>query len=469
MNITVCIMKRGFVLILVVLLLSINMVSALQVGYESVQRHVLPGQKAVFNLLLTNNEGKSLDITISSADLNWILDGDTKSYVLPADETKSIPVSFSPIGQSVKPGLYGIQVKVSTPLTTLEKILQMRFLSYNQLLDASFDNNIVDPKKSNILSLKVTNNYEVELNDLSLTLSSDHFVNGQIFSLGREESKVLDFVTNIPEDTIEGTYNARVLIEQGDNVLVDKDVQYVVTKHDNVKELSIETGGFLVSGSEITINNEGNSPVVRTYSKQFSSIEYRLASFNPAPYDAQKNDDGYEVIWQYSLMPGEDYTINYEVSYRLVLLFLIILVVLVVLWYVFRKKNPVVLEKKILAMHEAGSGNVHIVKVLLNIRNRGAISVSNVRVMDNVPRTIKTPASFGSLKPSSVKSSPEGTIILWDIPFIKGGSEILISYRLEGKIQVIGSVGLPAAKCKYKLFGRQVVAVSNFASLKNKK
>src|SRR3989344_454922 len=258
MNITVCIMKRGFVLILVVLLLSINMVSALQVGYESVQRHVLPGQKAVFNLLLTNNEGKSLDITISSADLNWILDGDTKSYVLPADETKSIPVSFSPIGQSVKPGLYGIQVKVSTPLTTLEKILQMRFLSYNQLLDASFDNNIVDPKKSNILSLKVTNNYEVELNDLSLTLSSDHFVNGQIFSLGREESKVLDFVTNIPEDTIEGTYNARVLIEQGDNVLVDKDVQYVVAKHDNVKELSIETGGFLVSGSEITINNEGN-------------------------------------------------------------------------------------------------------------------------------------------------------------------------------------------------------------------
>jgi len=463
-------MKRGFILILVIFLLSISIVNALEVQPKAVQRHVLPGEKPVFDLILTNNEGKDLPITVNSADLNWILEGDAQTLVLRKDEVQTIRVSFSPIGKSVRPGDYGIQIKVSTPVSTLEKILQIKLLSYEKVLTAGFDGSAVfDPKRGNLAKLSIKNNYEITLNDLSISVSSDHFEHSQTFSIEREESKVLEFDANIPQDAIEGEYNSRVLIKSGENILVDQDVRYQIAKHSNVKELVVDKGGIFSSSSEVTISNEGNSPSANTYLTQLSSIEYRLASFNPEPHSINQNDEGYEIVWQYSLMPGESYVIDYKVSYVSPIIVLLVLIALGFLWYFFRKKNPLVIEKRILSMHGEIGSNVHIIKVVLNIRNRGAVSVNNVRIMDRVPRTIKAPASFGSLKPTTVNSSTEGAIIIWDIPTIKAGSESVISYRLEGKMQVLDSIILPQAKGKYKLFGRQVLAISNSASLRSKK
>ena len=115
------------------------------------------------------------------------------------------------------------------------------------------------------------------------------------------------------------------------------------------------------------------------------------------------------------------------------------------------------------------TGNVGIMKVLINIRNRGNVSLNNVRIVDKVPNSIKAPTQYGTLKPNHVKASPEGSIMVWDLPNVRAGEEKVISYRLEGKIQVLGKIVLPSAVAKYTLLGRGVAARSSTASLREKK
>ncbi len=115
------------------------------------------------------------------------------------------------------------------------------------------------------------------------------------------------------------------------------------------------------------------------------------------------------------------------------------------------------------------TGSVKVMKVLLNVRNRGSVRVNNVRIVDKVPNVIKAPTQHGNLRPTHVKAAPEGTVMVWDLPALRPGEEKIISYRIEGNINVFGRLVLPHAVAKYILFGRGVSARSTSVSLREKK
>ena len=460
-------MKRGLLILSIFLLLSSSAL-AFQAEYEPIQNEALPGESVSYILHINNNENEDQTVTIKSVDLNWILDNENFKFNMDAGEKRDVTVSFKPLG-SLKPGRYGINLFVMTKNTKLEKVLASTVVDYSKALDVTFSSlPVLDPRKKTVALLNVRNNYNVLLNNIDLEVKGEHFELKQKLTLDKRESKDVELQVTMPSDSVEGNYKLKVrALVDDDKLLADKEFSYTVGSYDDLKQVVEQEGRFLISGEDVELNNEGNSRVSQVYTKDFDFFAYMFASFSPEPTKVKRANGAYTVEWSYVLGPKDSKTISYSVNYRIPTLIFIIIILIAAGVYVFRKKNAIVLTKRVLAMH-GQEGSVHVMKVDLNIKNRGNMGVNNVRIVDRVPNSIKSPAQFGSASPSYIKPASDGTVMVWDIPHIGRGEEKIITYRLEGK-HAVSSFAFPPAVAKYTSFGRAMAARSGIVNLNNKK
>ncbi len=467
-------MKRGLIITLI-FLFCLSIANAIDVTYEVIQGDVLPGDYPKYNLKIVNNEGYDIYAQLSSIDL-WALSQENQRFTILSGSQRVIETTFKPKTQ-VKPGSYGINIVVKTQNTEesaqtsrFEKVLPVNIVSYDKAVDAKFvPTVIIDPRKPTILKLNIINNYKINYENLNLRLESQHFEFSSAFNLAKGETKILEVPINIGKDVEEGNYNAQVLLKFGDKTLINnKQIGYSVSSFEDVKELTEPESRFLYSGEQLTRTNEGNTPVQQVYSKDFDFLAFQLASFNPEPTSIQKKDGVYRVEWVFTLLSGEAKTVGYAINYRVPTLIIVLIIIAFAAWHVFRKKNAIVLTKRILAMH-GEAGKLHLVKVLIHVRNRGNVSVKDLKIVDKVPTSISAPTKYGIHRPSKVQAVPEGTVMVWDIPLIPPSHEKLLSYIVEGKMQILDKIVLPSARAKYVLFGKQIIARSSTASLHSKK
>lgn len=462
-------MKRGL-LFLMIFLLTIASVSALELSHEIVQGEALPGGQVSYILHLNNNDNQDLEITIKAVDLNWILDQEGEEFTLSPGQAKDVEVSFTPLPEErIKPGSYGINLQVNTQTTRLERILPAKVLAYNEVLKVDFSTPAqIDPRRGTILRLSINNEHKVVLDDMNLDLSSQHFHFTRTVTLGKEESTELEFPVTLDPETIRGDYLASAKVTLEKNILVDKSLPYIIQEYEDLKEVSLPQQGFLLGGETIIQTNEGNTPVTNTVSRQFSWLSYKFTSFDSMPTRITENDEGFLAEWDLTVDPQESVSVSYTINYRMLVLIIILIIAALVAYYTFRKRNAITIDKRVLAMHTE-TGSVRVVKIVINVRNRGNTLINNLRVVDRVPSAIKAPTQYGILKPMTVKAAPEGTTMVWDFHTIRPREEKVISYRLEGKIQVLGKLRLSPAVAKYVLFGRGVSAFSSGVSLSEKK
>ena len=462
-------MKRGLILILI-LLLSLTVAQAVDVTYEVVKGDILPGDTPEYILKILNNEKYDLNVNLlqlSSVDL-FRLNQENKVYTIPAGSSRNLQLTFTAQKESV-PGYYGIHTVVKTQTSRLEKVLPLTVISPDESLELKFNPKaVLDPRRSVILKLDVKNKYNIDYSSLELNLQSSDFELTRKFDLARLETKTLELPVQVDRETKEGDYFAHFTVVLDGKTLMDSTIPYSIGAYQNVNELVEPETRFLYSGEAVTKTNEGNIPVQEYYSKDFSSLAYMLASFYPEPTSVNKNNGGYNVEWQFSLDPGQAKTVGYAINYRWPTLIVIVVLLVLAGWHVFRKKNAIVVTKRILAMH-GESGKLHIMKVLIHVRNRGNITVKDIKVVDKVPASVSSPAKYGVYQPSKIQSVPEGTVMVWDLPAIPSGHEKLLSYVIECKQQTIERAVLPPARAKYVLFERQIVAGSATVALKGKK
>ncbi len=463
-------MKRGF-LLLVVFLLTIASVSALKVTYDNVLNEALPGEQVSYMLHLENNEDSTLSIKLRSPDLNWLLDQEGNSITLFKGEKKDYKISFKPLSAAkILPGNYAVKLILETPLTSIEKLLTAQVLNYGEVVDSSFSDGVpsIDPKRGMTLRLNVKNLHQVSLNGLNLELNGQQFSFSKKINLNGRESLNLEFPVKVDPDTLKGDYVAKVKITLNGNLMLDKELPYVVKEYQELKEVSVPHTGFLKTGETLTFSNSGNTQVSQNAQRTFGWFSYKFASFNPEPTKVEKTDQGYLVQWDLNVNPQTSTSVSYSVNYRMPIIVLIIIILAGFVWYIIRQRNAVVIVKRVFAMHtEAGS--IKVMKVVLNVRNRGGLTANNVRIVDRVPNAIKAPTQHSTYKPSHVKAAPEGTVMVWDFTNLRPGEEKVISYRIEGKIQILGRMHLPPAIVKYVLLGRGVSARSSSVSLQEKK
>ena len=76
-----------------------------------------------------------------------------------------------------------------------------------------------------------------------------------------------------------------------------------------------------------------------------------------------------------------------------------------------------------------------------------------MNVSDRIPRIadIDTNYPVGTMQPSKIiKHDKRGTIIQWVIPTLEAYEERIITYHINSKLKIIGSMRLPNSMVKYK-------------------
>lgn len=460
-------MKRGLYLLpLILAILAIN-VLALDVTFTPVQDQVLPGQQAKYVLKITNNELARTDIIVKSIDLNWILDNDGAKLTLNAGESVDFNAVYTPLSSKIKPGKYGLNYRIeSASKTIFNDFLPVQVVDYKDVLSADFAvNSVVDPRRNSILKLEITNLKPIDLVGLDVSIDSPQIKDSKTLNLVKNEKGVVEFQVAPNSNLQEGDYPLSLVIAMDGNKFVEKTVNVKISRYTDLQEVTEPTEGFLILGETSTLTNKGNNVLEESHKKKLSWVQSFFTSYSPEPNSVEDGKDGFKyAVWNYRLLPGETKVFSYKTNYLAPIFYTLLFILIVGGLYILRKKDLEV-TKRVLTLHTT-EGNLAIMKVLVTVKNTSSTSLNDVKIMDKVPGAIKAPVEFGMIKPTSVKNIGENTALVWELPHMKKGEEKVISYKIEGRVNILDTIILPSALAKIgqgttkKMFSSKNVSLS---------
>lgn len=459
-------MKKLLVLSILILIFALTAFSASAVSFNLVKTEVFENENPQFQVILDNPSQVDKEFKISVVDFNWELDGDYNNVPVNAGSSKSVDVSLKKMSSSIKPGSYGVKVAVTDgDYILVERIIPITLLSLDNLVDVYFKG-AVDPNTGNYLSLVVRNKRGISLDNLDIAVKGEFFSFDDTISLAGNEERVLSIGESKNAAAVEGENSAGVVVTWNGKKIFDSDVKFNVLKFENLKKVVEPKDGVFVFGKKLTLINEGNNVVSYPYVLKLGGFERMFTSFEPKPDSAKKTGDLYVLSWNVRVGPSQTKSVRYETNYFKPLLILIVIVV--ILWVVYSwRRHPLELNKRVLSLHTR-DGRLFVVKVLLTLRNKTGGKIHDVAVRDSVPKVLGKPVGYGILKPSLAKSSDGGEVLVWRVGDIHPGEEKIISYKLEVKAGLVGSLNLSGAAGKYTMGGRRIGVMSSSVLVKEK-
>ena len=452
-------------LILILFILSLNLVYAAEINVKesSVKSIILPGQNAIFDLEVTNNQAFRDQIKSVIMDSNWKRQGGNEVYNLNANEKVQDRLTLFPLGY-LKPGIYAIGIRfVSTtnPEIYMDKQIVITIIDYKDILEAKLEANPqgLDPRKDNLVKLNLKSRYNINLENIAININNNLFNKDIITNVNGLETKTEEFIISLDPSTIEGDYDTKVIIKYGNEILVNKVEKLIVSSYSDLKETKTEEFSFFIKETAITRMNDGNSLSNEIYTLTLSSFEKLFTEFNPAPSNIEETNKGNKYEWRFRLQPGEEYKIIVTHDYRTPLIILIVIFLLVYLFYKYFYAEMSI-NKRALVL-KSQEGGIAGVKILINIKNNGP-SVRSLHLVEEIPSELDLPHEYITLKPSSIRKTNFSSIVIWEIPELIRGEERIISYKLKSKTGHKGKLLIPRTSCRYKNnMGKLSVAKSN--------
>jgi len=193
---------------------------------------------------------------------------------------------------------------------------------------------------------------------------------------------------------------------------------------------------------------------------EFTLLEKMFSSFETEPSKIEKVEGKYKLSWEQKISPGESFVLNYDTNYRRPLLIFLLVVVLVVVGY-FLLRRSLKIRKKVVVVKK---GDATILRVTLLLYNGGKFSIKLLTLVDRVPSAIKAPTLFGSVGPKKVGKIGDNVSLVWNIPVIAKGEELVYSYTIPVKLHKDGMI-LPSAYVRYSERGKRIMNASNTVSI----
>ena len=463
-------MKKLLILLLFIISLNLAYAAEIEVKDTPVQTTVLPGQSVSFDLTIQNNQNTQDEIKAVIMDDTWRRKSGSEIYNLNAgEEFKDILVLF-PITK-LKTGTYAIDLRfVSTKNNDIftDHRLVVTVADYKSVLDAKLEVNPngIDPRKDNLVKLKLKSLYNINLNNINVHIENSLFSKDIVTSVMGLESKDEDFTVSLNPDTAEGDYDTNIIIRFGSEVLIDKIEALKVSSYSDVKETKEQSSNFLIKTTTIARTNEGNSDSNEVYTLSLSKFEKLFTRFDPSPRSMEINNKGYKFEWRFSLKPGESYNIDIITNYRAPILWIIAIIVIGYLAYNFLR-TELFMYKKVLVL-KSHEGEIAGIKVLLRLKNKSNLPIKSLYLTDTLPSVLETPHEYHTLKPSSVKKTLSGIMLAWEIPELHKSEERIISYKIKLKQGHKGKLLFHRAVCRYKTnLGKLSVTKSNEVSVQS--
>lgn len=473
---------RVSLIFLTMLLLTFSFVTALsdfQVKFTKITYAALPGEKAVYQLSITNlNEEPDSFIlnfyngnkwSIETEKLSYLSGinlqpGQTvsfKIYVIPSEIVNYGPHEFN-LDITSKKGGNSQQVSsiliVKDPSNTVGGYIP----SIN--LDVDFPEQ-VDPRQPFELKINLLNKNKLNIPELKVMVESKLFNGDKMISLAPLERKTESFTVIYDPLTPPQNDLLMVTVAAEEGSFSTKKVIKVKAYSDLKTEEDVNKQ-FLKEVITKTFTNDGN--VVNNEKITFKTTLFNQLFTSAMPKGEVITEEGERYFtWTLDIPPQEKQIIVISTNFRYLFTAIILLILGVIAYFVFR--SPVIISKEAVVLNkDDANSNMSHIKVLIHVKNRTNKPVEEVFIMDRVTHIAQVEKEFshGTLAPDKIlKHEKKGTVIRWSIAALEGYEERILTYKIKSRLKIIGNMRLPYASAKFKTASGHIVKVNSNTAL----
>jgi hypothetical protein len=465
---------RGLVSILFLVLLSSVVIATSQVVVEAGDNRINLGQRATYNITITNNRevDQTYDFFSSSNGLGWSVVTRPRSdatVTVGGLETRSVEFIVEPI-DTFSPGIYLVGMDITSNYGEVYNEQLRVYLGaggsqeYLPSLRTTIDwDDNVDARETQTIRVVVDNLNPLDLSGTILKVISDipSLNMEQTVDLKPNSKKTVEFTANIDDTQQPKKYVVFFQFEHGGEVIkvVDKQIEILPLIIPFTKTVE-EESSFLKTSRIVTFTNDGNVRNTQEVGYDVGLIGSLFTSSKPGSHII--NTDGGRMLgWKIDLGAGEHVSIPMNTNYRIPLVVLVLLIIGVVLYVMY--KNPLAITKSAsnVVLHE---GSLSGLKVTLVVKNLGAKPLRDVHITDEIPSitNIEKEVEMGTLKPTQMLRGRKGRVFVkWTLSELESKEERLISYKIRSTLNIVGTFTLARAKASFLVGGKKRMSYSN--------
>lgn len=461
-------MKRGTIILFLVLLLSLGIVAAeedIEFTVIDSTTNLQPEEIGEYQLQLENLGSRELNIQISAdpyvglstSDFEYVF-VEPEYLILSGHETTTVNVTIKLKESVTRQKRYQTYITATALNYDLEEDYDLQVFAMPPesavKITLSETPNKIGPGSQLVIDMILKNMVDQDLTNVDVYVTSQFFSDQQTIELFEDQEKELQFAFNIPKTAPAEEYEYNIRLYNEDLLLSSATGTFVVDENLNVTKYIEVINGFLYTKKIITLTNNGNSVVNDYYEHEISKIESWFTAYSIEPnYD----DELGTPTWTFSIAPEEQFVLEANEDYRPLVVGIIVLVLLgLIAYYVFVKR--VTVKKEAFKLKYSTDG-ISDFKVLLHLKNSTNKTIKDVSVVDVLPKLIQPKTNFGTLHPNGIERGDKGIRMMWKIPELVSGEERIISYEVEAQFQVIGDITLPNTTVKYKSASGRVIHI----------
>jgi hypothetical protein len=443
--------KRVFLWLFLVILLSsqVYALNPIELSHRDYKSVILPDGEAIFYMTIENNQGFEDTFRVVKPGIYWSWLMEAETIKIPAGKSEKIKVSLTPY-EHKDPGNYGVLLDVESMKNSSLKeseLFEILVVSYERaLLTELISSGDINPNKENLFRVEIKNNYDIEIENLTLELASDYFLEEKKFVIRPYETLKLGIPVEFEGNVQIGDNIMFLNFYHNDELVLEREETINIGYYTDVSGVGTPEEGFLYNTETVVRTNEGNTISHEIYMKRLSFFEKLFTSTTPNPDEVTRDDGSYILVWNFDLNPDQTNTIIINTDYRWFVLAIILAILLAGgLYYLLRRDLS--LTKKVVSMKK-GSDGFYSLNVVLSLKNKTLKNIKNIKVMDRLGGRVEDTYNFGTVEPKIFKGEyNKATKLVWNLPVLGKREEIILQYTMKYKPYIIKSV--PPAIAKY--------------------
>ncbi len=385
------------------------------------------------------------------------------SVVVPGNQDLTYELRIRP-GTILRTGSYSLEIRIrsegeavtfTVPATIPgEGILEGYPASADTLVKAPAS---INPRNDLDLDVEIRNRNQRNLENLTLTVTSDFFTKQIKFDLPPLGIETKNLQIELPDKQEPGLYKFYVEVyhPESEAIISYQSLNLEIESYSTITPVLESSSRWFKVTETISLYNEGNFEREKEVALR-SPWYQRIFLSTDEPYELVKIDGRSNLQFSPSVTPGDTYQINVYKDYRPLAILILLAILGVISYYVFR--SPLVLKKKVYMTGKDDEG-VKKFKIRVYIKNRTNMPIQELKITDYLPRIteyVKT-ESQGALAPTKVtKTSRKGVLIHWEIGTLEGLEERILTYEMKSTLGIVGNLSLPTAKAKFKDFKERI-------------
>ena len=472
-------MDKKWIIILLVLSFIPLAYASFDVAYTAVKSDITIDQTAEFEITINNYESYT-----DRFRFEFML-GDEWSYSTKPNYLSGIEVagksekkiSLLMYPNIVASGQHSLKVVITSDKTGAGKVIwpvvnlkstggYVPPTEANMVADLEINNdNKIDPRKENVLRVKLKNKNNLFIEDLTLKVESDLLnIEKTGIQLTALEEKKIEFKFTIDQKILPRKEKIKISW-----TAKGKDFEYeesfdIIGYEKEFETIPTVEKSFLKTVNKIKASNPGTLEKEQEVKLEMGWLRRLFTSTDPNT-DLERIEGKYYLVYTITLKPGESLELTAVTSYRLPIIIAILIVICVLLYYKYR--SPITVKKKA-SIAKMSEGGISELKILLHVKNRSNGTIDEINITDTIPHIgeMDKEIQIGTIKPTGIAKHKTGTIVKWNIVSLERFEERIITYRIRTKLSVLGGIVLPTARVKFKEKGREMVVRSNKLRLK---